>query len=82
MISDAQKTSLWEFLERNVDNCLVSNFNVIDFLENKSPYCFGGYFYVTEEKYLTPIYMMAQEAIDKVIQFRRVKNGSYKKVKR
>jgi hypothetical protein len=26
--------------------------------------------------------MMAQEAIDKVIQFRRVKNGSYKKVKR
>ena len=82
MISDAQKTSLWEFLERNVDNCLVSNFNVIDFLENKSPYCFGGYFYVTEEKYLTPIYMMAQEAIDKVIQFRKVKNGSTKKITR
>ena len=82
MISDAQKTSLWEFLERNVDNCLVSNFNVIDFLENKSPYCFGGYFYVTEEKYLTPIYMMAQEAIDKVIQFRKVKNGSNKKITR
>ena len=36
MISDAQKTSLWEFLERNVDNCLVSNFNVIDFLENRN----------------------------------------------
>ena len=55
IISDAQKTSLWEFLERNVDNCLVTNYNIIDFLEKKSPYCFGGYFYVTEEKFLTPI---------------------------
>tara|TARA_X000001382_G_scaffold73204_2_gene51086 strand:+ start:1562 stop:2203 length:642 start_codon:yes stop_codon:yes gene_type:complete len=82
IISDAQKTSLWEFLERNVDNCLVTNYNIIDFLEKKSPYCFGGYFYVTEEKFLTPIYMMAQEAIDKVIQYRKVKNGSNKKTTR
>ena len=81
-ISDAQRTSLWEFLERNVDNCLVTNYNIIDFLENKTPYCFGGYFYVKDEKYLSPIYMMAQQAIEKVIQFRKVKNGSNKKITR
>ena len=81
-ISDAQRTSLWEFLERNVDNCLVTNYNIIDFLENKTPYCFGGYFYVKDEKYLSPIYMMAQQAIEKVIQFRKVKNGSNKKTTR
>ena len=82
LISDTQKKNLWDFLERNVDDCLVTNYNIIDFLENKATYCFGGYFYVKEEKYLTPIYMLAQQAIDKVIQFRKVKNGSDKKTTR
>ena len=65
-MSNTQKKSLWEFLERNVDNCLVTNYNIIDFLEGKSPYCFGGYFYVKEEKNLTPIYMLEQQAIDTI----------------
>jgi hypothetical protein len=78
-----ERANLWEFIERNVEDCLVSNYNVLDYLEARNPYCFGGYFYVKEEKYLTPIYMMAQEAIDKIIKFRKVdKNGSNKKVTR
>ena len=36
LISDTQKKNLWDFLERNVDDCLVTNYNIIDFLENKS----------------------------------------------
>lgn len=75
-ITETQRSNLWEFIERNVDNCLVSNYNVLDYLEGKNLYCFGGYFYVKEEKFLTPIYMMAQPAIDKVIKFRKVKHGS------
>jgi hypothetical protein len=82
VMNDAQVSALWEFLERNVDHCLVTNYNIIDYLERKSPYCFGGYFYVKDEKFLSPIYMLAQQAIDKVIQFRKVKNGSNKKTKR
>ena len=82
VMNDAQISALWEFLERNVDNCLVTNYNIIDFLERKSPYCFGGYFYVKDEKFLSPIYMLAQQAIEKVIQFRKVKNGSNKKTTR
>ncbi len=82
VMNDTQVSALSEFLERNVDDCLVTNYNIIDFLERKSPYCFGGYFYVKDEKYLAPIYMMAQQAIDKVIQFRKVKNGSNKKTTR
>ena len=78
-INDSQKASLLEFLERNVDNCLVTNHSILDYLENKYSYCYGGYFYVKEEKYLSPIYMMAQQAIEKVIQYRKVKNGSNKK---
>lgn len=75
-ITETQRSNLWEFIERNVDHCLVSNYNVLDYLEGKNPYCFGGYFYVKEEKFLTPIYMMAQPAIDKLIKFRKVKHGS------
>ena len=82
VMSETQITALWEYLERNVDNCLVTNYNIIDFLEKKSPYCHGGYFYVKEEKFLSPIYMLAQQAIEKVIQFRKVKNGSNKKTTR
>ena len=81
-ITESQRSALWEYLERNVDHCLVTNFNIIDFLEKKSPYCYGGYFYVSEEKFLSPIFMLAQSAIDKVIKFRKVKNGSNKKIKR
>ena len=75
-ITNTQKDNLREFLERNVDHCLVPGYAILDYLEDKCPYCFGGYFYVTEEQFITPIYMMAQEAIEKVIQFRKVKNGS------
>lgn len=81
-ITDNQRVSLWEFLERNVDNCLVSNYAIMDYLESKIDYCYGGYFYVKEAKYLTPIYMMAQQAIEKVIKFRKVTNGSNKKTTR
>ena len=81
-VDNTQKSNLWHFIERNADNCLVTQWEVIDWLEDKCPYCFGGYFYVTEERFITPIYMMAQQAIAKVIQFRKVKNGSNKKTTR
>ena len=82
ILSDVQRNNLWEFIERNVENCLITNFNIIDYLEKKSPYCFGGYFYVKEEKFLSPIYMIAQQAIEKVIKFRKVKNAGNKKTTR
>ena len=81
-INEHQKANLYNFLERNTDNCLVTQWALIDWFEDKCPYCFGGYFYVTQEQFITPIYMMAQEAIDKVIRYRKVNNGSDKKTTR
>ena len=77
-----QNNLLKEFLERNVDNCLVTNKYVLDYFEGRYPHCYNGYFYVSEEKMLTPIYMLAQKAIDKVIKYVKVKNESNKKIKR
>ena len=81
-ITKQERENLWSFLERNVDNCLVTNKYVLDYFEGKYPHCYHGYFYVSEQKMLTPIYMLAQKAIDKVIKYVKVKNESNKKVKR
>ena len=82
IMSETEVKTLKTFIESNHQNCFVTNRDVIGFLYSKDPYFTGGYFYVTEEKFLTPIYMMAQNAIDKVIKFRKVKNGSNKKTTR
>ena len=81
-ITKQERQNLWHFLERNVDNCLVTNKYVLDYLEGKYPHCYHGYFYVSEQKMLTPIYMLAQKAIDKVIKYVKIKNESNKKIKR
>jgi len=82
IMSDIEINTLKNFIESNKDNCLVTKRDVVGFLHSNFPYFSGGYFYVTEEKFLTPIYMLAQNAIEKVIKFRKVKNGSNKKTTR
>jgi len=72
-ITKQERENLWDFLERNVDNCLVTNKYVLDYFEGKYPHCYHGYFYVSEQKMLTPIYMLAQKAIDKVIKYVKIK---------
>jgi len=79
-ITKQERENLWNFLERNVNNCLVTNKYVLDYLEGKYPHCYHGYFYVSEQKMLTPIYMLAQKAIDKVIKYVKIKNESNKKI--
>jgi hypothetical protein len=83
IMSDIEIETLKNFIHTNQDNCLVTNRDVLGLLNSRYPYFTGGYFYVSDEKFLTPIYMMAQDAIEKVIKFRKVKkNGSNKKTKR
>ena len=82
LISNSERESLWRFLENNENECLVTNKYVLDYLIGKYPYCYHGYFYVSEAKMLSPIYMIAQKGIDKVIKFVQIKNGNNKKIKR
>ena len=81
-VNETEREALREFIERNIDNCLITNKFVLDFLEDRSPHCYHGYFYVQDEKFLTPIYMIAQKGIDKVIKFVEVKNERNKKTTR
>ena len=81
-ISKQERETLWAYLDRNENDCLVSNKYVLDYLIGKYTHCYHGYFYISEEKMLTPIYMIAQKGIDKVMKFVKVKNGRNKKTKR
>jgi len=81
-LTNSERESLWNYLERNEEDCLVSNKYVLDYLIGKYPHCYHGYFYISEQKMLTPIYMIAQKGIDKVIKFVAIKNGHNKKIKR
>ena len=82
IMSEADVNTLKNFMESNKDNYFITSRDVLGLLHSKNPFFTGGYFYVTEEKFLTPIFMMAQNAIEKVIKFRKVKNGSNKKTTR
>ena len=81
-LTNSERQNLWNFLERNEEHCMVSNKYVLDYLIGKYPHCYHGYFYVSEQKMLTPIYMIAQKGIDKVVKFVAIKNGHNKKIKK
>ena len=81
-MSTSDRESLWRLIENHSEHCLVTNKYVLDYLIGKYPYCYHGYFYVSEAKMLSPIYMIAQKGIDKVMKFVQIKNGNNKKITR
>lgn len=72
ILKQQQREDLYRYLSNNRDNCAITNQYVKEYLTGQNNYGWQGYFYVTEEKFLTPIYMIAQEAIEKVIKFIKV----------
>jgi len=81
-INAEKRHALLKFLDHNVDNIFVTNELLIDWLEGKDSWYPASYFYVTEEKYLSPLYVIAGDLIEKVIKFKEIKNESNKKTTR
>ena len=69
ILKQHQREDLHRYLTQNSENCLITGRYVKEYLEGSNQYCWHGYFYVRDEQLLTPIYMIAQEAIEKVMQF-------------
>ena len=80
--NEDKRVALLKFLDNNVDNVYVSNGGLIDWLEGKDRWYPSSYFYVTDEKFLSPLYVIAGDMIEKVIQFKELKNAGNKKAKR
>jgi hypothetical protein len=73
-ITKQQKELLNQYLTQNKDNAIVTTKNLGQWLSGKGAihYDFNGYFYVIDQKALTPIYMISNHIIDRVVQFRKV----------
>lgn len=72
ILKQSQREDLYRYLNQNPDNCLITGKYVKEYLEGTSQYGWQGYFYVRDEKMLTPIYMIAHDAIERVIKFVKV----------
>ena len=79
-VDSEKRKALLKFLDNNVDNIYVTNSLLIDWLEGKDNWYPASYFYVTEEKYLSPLYVIAGNMIEKVIKFKETRNAGNKKI--
>ena len=73
-LSDAQRRLLRSYLTQNDDNATVTNKNLKAYLSLNGFYSadVNSYFYVKDEKALTPIYMISKDIVDRVIKFVKV----------
>ena len=77
-ITKDEKAALWNFIKNNNDNCLITSGPVETFLSDVVDWLYGGYyFYVKKESTISALYILANNIIDKVIKYEKVKkNGS------
>ena len=80
--SNTEKEALLNFVDRNIDHCLITSRFLLDYLEGKEPYCYHGRIYVDTEKFLSPIYMIAQKGIDRILKYVKINYESNKKTSR
>ena len=72
ILKQNQRENLYRYLSQNPDTCRISNKTLEEYLNGSTPYAWEGYFYVRDEKMLTPLYMIAPEIIQKVMRFVKV----------
>ena len=73
-ITAQQRELLYDYLTQNEDNATITNSNLKQWLSGSGAihYDLNGYFYVKDEKALTPIYMISNNIVDKVVKFIKV----------
>ena len=72
-INDRNRKSLAKYLLQNTDVARVVNSHMRAWLDGSSEYS-EGYFYIADEKCLTPVYMIINESIDKIIKYVKISN--------
>jgi len=73
-LNENQKNLLYKYLTQNDENAKITNKNLSQWLSGQGAihYNLNGYFYVRDEKALTPIYMISEHIVDRVVKFVKV----------
>ena len=72
-LTSEQRQSVWNFLSRNKENAHIPSKQLQEYFSGKTKYGWEGYFYIKEEKMLTPLYMITQDLIHKIYKYERIK---------
>lgn len=72
ILKQSQRENLNRYLSQNPNTCHIANKSLQDYLDGTISYGWEGYFYVSDEKMLSPLYMIAPEIIQKVLRFVKV----------
>ena len=81
-INDRNRKSLAKYLLQNTDVARVVNSHMLNWLNGESEY-YEGYFYIADEKCLTPVYMIINDSIDKIVKYVKISNDrNNKKINR
>jgi hypothetical protein len=72
-INNRNRRSLCKYLLQNTDVARVVNKQMLEWLQGNNEY-HDGYFYIADEKCLTPVYMIIQDSIDKIIKYVTISN--------
>jgi|TARA_A100001015_G_scaffold305629_1_gene398639 hypothetical protein len=67
-ITTHERTALANLIYDN-ERVKIASHTLRDFLSGTKNYCWGGYFYIEDEKMLSAIYMVSKNIIDKVKRY-------------
>ena len=72
ILDQNNKESFIQFCKTNKKNIKITNKNIIEYISGKSPYCWHGYFFVKDEKFLSALYIIIEKGIDKVQKYIKI----------
>jgi len=72
ILNDNEKDSFTKFCHNNTKGVKISSSHVANYINGETKYCWNGYFYVLDEKYLSALDLIMQKGIDKVQKYIKI----------
>ena len=72
VLDQNSKESFIQFCNTNEKNIKITNKNIIEYISGKSQYCWHGYIFVKDEKFLSALYIIIENGIDKVQKYIKI----------
>ena len=72
LLSGADRDAFYRFYQANRDNVKITSTHVLNYLQKHTGYCWNGYFFVKEEKYLSALIILLDKVIEKIQKYIKV----------
>ena len=72
LLSGADRDAFYRFYQANRENIKITSTHVLNYLQKHTEYCWNGYFFVKEEKYLSALIILLDKVIEKIQKYIKV----------